>query len=210
MNELALIFDRLDIDTRSVLEAAGTKWNFLDFSPGLVGGHCIGVDPYYLTHLAEKVDYIPQVILAGRRINDSMGRFVAQRAIKEMVRAGHELVGSTVTVLGLTFKDDCPDLRNSKAIDIVRELEDYNIDVQVHDPMADPAQVLSECNIKLVAIDDLRPADMVIVAVAHSDYRAMSFDQLLSLMGDNPVLIDVRAVFDPVGASNAGITLWRL
>ena len=134
MNELALIFDRMGIDTNEVLEAAGTKWNFLPFRPGLVGGHCIGVDPYYLTHKAEKIGYIPQVILAGRRINDGMGKFIAQRTVKEMIHAGHNVLGNRVTVLGLTFKENCPDLRNSKVIDIIRELQDYGIDVQVCDP----------------------------------------------------------------------------
>jgi UDP-N-acetyl-D-glucosamine/UDP-N-acetyl-D-galactosamine dehydrogenase len=140
MNELAYIFDRMEIDTTDVLEAAGTKWNFLKFRPGLVGGHCIGVDPYYLTHKAEKLGYIPQVILAGRRINDGVGKFIAQRTVKEMIHAGHNILGTTVTVFGLTFKEDCPDLRNSKVIDIIRELEDYGIKVQVHDPLADPQQ----------------------------------------------------------------------
>src|ERR671933_3055473 len=144
VNELALIFDRLGIDTNEVLAAASTKWNFLKFEPGLVGGHCIGVDPHYLTYKAERLGYIPQVILAGRRINESMGKFVAQRTIKEMIKAGHNILGSIVTVLGLTYKADLPDLRNSKVIDIIQELQDYGVYVQVHDPLADPAQAKHE------------------------------------------------------------------
>jgi len=149
MNELALIFDRMGIDTGEVLAAAGSKWNFLKFSPGLVGGHCIGVDPYYLTHKAEKLGYIPQVILAGRRINDGMGKFVAQRAVKEIIKAGHPVLGSVVTVLGLTFKENCPDLRNSKVIDIVKELQDYGMEVQVCDPLADHEEALHEYGVNL-------------------------------------------------------------
>ena len=144
MNELAMIFDRLGVDTNDVLEAAGTKWNFLRFRPGLVGGHCIGVDPYYLTHKAEKIGYIPQVILSGRRINDGMGKFIAQRTIKEMIRAGQNVLDATVTVLGLTFKEGCPDLRNSRVIGIIRELEDYGVRVQVHDALAAPEEALVE------------------------------------------------------------------
>ncbi|MDD2900549.1 MAG: nucleotide sugar dehydrogenase, partial [Desulfuromonadaceae bacterium] len=172
MNELALIFDRMGIDTNDVLEAAGTKWNFLKFKPGLVGGHCIGVDPYYLTHKAEKIGYIPQVILAGRRINDGMGKFVAQRAIKEMIHAGHNILGSTVTVLGLTFKEDCPDLRNSKVIDIINELRDYGINVQVCDPMAEAEEAVHEYGVPLTPIAELKSAAAVVAAVAHKQFLA--------------------------------------
>jgi UDP-N-acetyl-D-galactosamine dehydrogenase len=210
MNELALIFDRMGIDTNEVLEAAGTKWNFLKFRPGLVGGHCIGVDPYYLTHKAEKIGYIPQVILAGRRINDGMGRFVAQRAIKEMIKAGHNILGGTVTLLGLTFKEDCPDLRNSRVIDIFRELEDYGITVQVHDALADEEEAIREYGIHLVKMDQLQPANAVIAAVSHRAYREMGVEQLKSLMGKNPVLIDVKAMYDQQAIRAAGIRLWRL
>ena len=174
MNELALIFDRLGIDTLDVLEAAGTKWNFLPFRPGLVGGHCIGVDPYYLTHKAEKIGYIPQVILAGRRINDGVGKFIAQRTIREMIHAGQNILGSTVTVLGLSFKEDCPDIRNSKVIDIIRELQDYGITVQVHDPQADPLEVEHEYGLEIVPFEKLKPAAAVVVAVAHRQYREMA------------------------------------
>ncbi len=210
MNELALIFDRMGIDTNEVLEAAGTKWNFLKFKPGLVGGHCIGVDPYYLTHKAEKIGYIPQVILAGRRINDGMGRFVAQRAIKEMIRAGHNILGGTVTLLGLTFKEDCPDLRNSRVIDIYRELMDYGITVQVHDALADEDEALEEYGIHLVKMERLKPADAVVVAVSHRVYREMGVSRLKELMGKNPVLIDVKGVYDPNVICSADIRLWRL
>ncbi len=210
MNELAMVFDIMGIDTREVLEAAGTKWNFLKFQPGLVGGHCIGVDPYYLTHKAEKLGYIPQVILAGRRINDGMGKFVAQRTVKEMIRAGHPVLGSTVTILGLTFKEDCPDLRNSRVIDIIRELEDYGVVVQVHDALADPAEAFHEYGVELTELSALRPAAAIVAAVAHRAYREMSVDDLAGLMGGNPVLSDVKGMFDPAEVHAAGIRLWRL
>ena len=210
MNELALIFDRLGIDTNDVLEAAGTKWNFLKFKPGLVGGHCIGVDPYYLTHKAEKIGYIPQVILAGRRINDGMGTFVAQRAIREMIRAGHNILGSTVTVLGLTFKENCPDLRNSKVIDIINELGEYGIQVQVCDPLADPDEAIHEYGVRLTPIGDLKPASAVIAAVAHRQFLEWPPEVLCRHMGDNPVLIDVKGLFDQQAMKAAGVRVWRL
>jgi len=210
MNELALIFDRLGIDTAAVLEAAGTKWNFLKFSPGLVGGHCIGVDPYYLTHRAEKAGYIPQVILAGRRINDGMGKFIAQRAVKEIVRAGHPVLGSVVTVLGLTFKENCPDLRNSKVVDIVRELEDYGMKVQVTDPLADHDEALEEYGVGITPFGELRPAVAVVAAVAHDEYRVLSGTELTALMGENPVLIDVKGIYRNAPLAAAGIRVWSL
>jgi UDP-N-acetyl-D-galactosamine dehydrogenase len=196
MNELSLIFDRMGLDTNDVLEAAGTKWNFLRFKPGLVGGHCIGVDPYYLTHKAEKIGYIPQVILSGRRINDGMGKFIAQRAVKEMIHAGHNILGSTVTVLGLTFKEDCPDIRNSKVIDIIRELEDYGMKVQVHDPLADPVEAKHEYGVSLVPLKELKPAAGIVVAVNHQIYRDMQVSDLIGMMRNNPVLIDVKCVYE--------------
>ncbi|HBE89255.1 MAG TPA: nucleotide sugar dehydrogenase [Elusimicrobia bacterium] len=210
MNELALIFDRMDIRTSEVLEAAATKWNFLKFRPGLVGGHCIGVDPYYLTHKAEKIGYIPQVILAGRRINDSMGKFIAQKTVKEMVRAGHNPCGATVTVLGITFKEDCPDLRNSKVADIIRELQDYGLKVQVSDPLADPAEAQREYGVKLVPFEKLKPADAVVVAVAHQTYKGLPPSSLAALMGDKPVLVDVKSAYEPEAARAAGLTYWSL
>jgi UDP-N-acetyl-D-galactosamine dehydrogenase len=210
MNELALIFDRMGIDTNDVLEAAGTKWNFLKFRPGLVGGHCIGVDPYYLTHKAEKIGYIPQVILAGRRINDGMGTFVAQRAIREMIHAGHNILGNTVTVLGLTFKENCPDLRNSKVIDIINELRDYGIQVQVCDPLADPDEATHEYGVRLTPVADLKPAAAVIAAVAHRQFLEWPPEAICRQMGDNPVLIDVKGMFDQQAMTAAGIRVWRL
>ncbi|HEV2112013.1 MAG TPA: nucleotide sugar dehydrogenase [Gammaproteobacteria bacterium] len=210
MNELALIFDRMGIDTQEVLEAAGTKWNFLPFRPGLVGGHCIGVDPYYLTHKAEKVGYIPQVILSGRRINDSMGRFIAQRTIKEMIRAGHDPRGATVTVMGLTFKEDCPDLRNSKVIDIIRELRDFGVQVQVTDALADSVEAQHEYGVTLVPFRELKPATAMVVAVAHADYRKMSPVDLRRLLKEPPLVIDVKSVFSRAALEASGILLWRL
>ena len=210
MNELAIIFDRMGIDTNDVLEAAGTKWNFLKFKPGLVGGHCIGVDPYYLTHKAEKIGYIPQVILAGRRINDGMGKFIAQRTVKEMIHAGHGIHGCTVTVLGLTFKEDCPDLRNSKVIDIIRELQDYGINVQVHDPLADPAEAEHEYGVSLVSMEKLKPASAVVMAVAHKAFRSLPVAQLTSLMNSNPVLADVKGIYKQDALEEAGVRVWRL
>ena len=210
MNELALIFDRLGIDTGEVLAAAGSKWNFLNFRPGLVGGHCIGVDPYYLTHKAEKLGYIPQVILAGRRINDGMGKFVAQRAVKEIIKAGHHVLGSYVTVLGLTFKENCPDLRNSKVVDIVRELEDYGMTVQVCDPLADPEEARREYGVELVPLPELKPAVAVVAAVAHRRFRELQAADLRALMGEAPVLIDVKGIYDREEMDGAGIKVWKL
>jgi len=210
MNELALIFDRIGIDTNEVLEAAGTKWNFLKFKPGLVGGHCIGVDPYYLTHKAEKIGYIPQVILAGRRINDGMGTFIAQCTIREMIHAGHGVLGNRVTVLGLTFKENCPDLRNSKVIDIIRELEDYGVSVHVCDPQADPGEAAREYGVSLVPLGELEPAAAVIAAVAHREFLTLNPESIALLMGANPVLIDVKGMYDLRAMEAAGIRVWRL
>lgn len=209
MNELAIIFNRIGIDTMDVLEAAGTKWNFLPFRPGLVGGHCIGVDPYYLTHKAEKIGYIPQVILAGRRINDGMGKFIAQNTIREMIRSGDSILGSIVTVLGLTFKENCPDIRNTRVIDIIRELQDYGIKVQVHDPLVDPDEVEQEYGIPIVPFEDLKPASAVVVAVAHQQYRKMPMELFRSLFNGS-VLVDVKGVYQPAEVHEMGIRLWRL
>ncbi len=210
MNELALIFNRMGIDTRDVLAAAGTKWNFLPFDPGLVGGHCIGVDPYYLTHKATMVGYHPQVILAGRRINDGMGEYVASATVKQLIHAGHNVKGSTVTVLGFTFKENVPDLRNTRVIDIVRELRDYGITVQVHDPEADPQEAHEEYGISLLEESSLAPADAVIFAVPHRQYLERGWDLVTSLLdgGEGPVL-DIKARLDRVSVP-AGVSLWRL
>lgn len=210
MNELALIFDRIGIDTNEVLEAAGTKWNFLKFKPGLVGGHCIGVDPYYLTHHAEMLGYHCQVILAGRRINDGMGQFVAQKTVKELIRAGHNVGESVVTVLGLTFKEDCPDLRNSKVIDIVRELQSFGVKVQIADPGADPAEAREEYGVELVPFHQLRKASALVVAVAHREYRALGTDDFLKLLGERPVVVDVKGICDRQAFAQHDLTLWRL
>ena len=210
MNELALIFDRMGIDTLDVLEAAGTKWNFLKFKPGLVGGHCIGVDPYYLTHKAEKLGYIPQVILAGRRINDSMGAFIAQQTIKQMIHAGHAIAGAVVTVLGLTFKENCPDLRNSRVIDIIRELEEFDVQVQVFDPVASSAEALHEYGVTLLSLNELKPAAAIVVAVAHDAYARWTPSDYLKLIHNAPVVIDVKGVCDGPALERAGARFWRL
>jgi UDP-N-acetyl-D-galactosamine dehydrogenase len=210
MNELAVIFDRMGIDTNDVLEAAGTKWNFLPFTPGLVGGHCIGVDPYYLTHKATMVGYHPQVILAGRRINDGMGEFIASRAVKHLIQGGYTVRDSVITVLGLTFKEDVPDLRNTRVIDIIHELETYGVRVQVHDPVAEPEEAIAELDVGLVALDKLEPAHCVIAAVPHAEYRSQGWALITSLLADGrgPV-IDVKGILDR-DAVPSGIELWRL
>ena len=210
VNELSLIFHRLGIDTLEVLQTAGTKWNFLPFRPGLVGGHCIGVDPYYLTHKADMLGYHPQVILAGRRINDGMGGYVAQETIKAMIRAGHPVKDAPVTVLGLTFKEDCPDLRNSKVIDIVRELASYGCRVQVHDPLGDPHEARAEYGVELVAWDDLEPAAALVAAVAHRDYRSRSLDELAARLRPGGVFADVKCFADAAALRARGFEVWRL
>ncbi len=210
MNELALIFERMGIDTLDVLEAAATKWNFLRFSPGLVGGHCIGVDPYYLTHKATRLDYYPQVILAGRRINDSMGSFVASRIVKNLIRRGRAVKDSRVTVLGLSFKEDVPDVRNTRVIDIIRELRDYEIQVQVHDPLVDPAEAKLELNVELSPDGALEPADCVVLAVAHKSYREKGWKGVTALLSsEGGVVVDVKGML-PRDAIPAGVQLWRL
>ncbi|EEG10251.1 nucleotide sugar dehydrogenase [Pseudogulbenkiania ferrooxidans] len=210
MNELAVLFEKMGIDTLDVLEAAGTKWNFLPFRPGLVGGHCIGVDPYYLTYKAEQLGYIPQVIHAGRRINNGMGTFIAQRTIKEMIHAGINILGSTVTVLGLTFKENCPDLRNSRVIDVVTELREFGVQVQVADPQADAAEARHEYGVDLVPMEQLAPADAVIVAVAHHEFAEFSAADWLSQCRGVPVIIDVKGRLDKATLAEAGARYWRL
>ena len=210
MNELAKIFSRLGIDTLEVLEAAGTKWNFLPFRPGLVGGHCIGVDPYYLTHKAESLGYHPQVILAGRRINDGMGKFVAEQTVKQMIASGSHVKGAKVNVLGLTFKENCGDLRNSKVIDIIRELKSYGVDVHVTDALADPEEALHEYGVRLERWDDLPRADAIVAAVAHREYAELGIDELSRKVVKSGAFIDVKAAFDPQAIRAAGLRLWRL
>jgi UDP-N-acetyl-D-glucosamine/UDP-N-acetyl-D-galactosamine dehydrogenase len=210
MNELALIFDKLEIDTNEVLAAAGTKWNFLNFKPGLVGGHCIGVDPYYLTHKAEKEGYHPQVILAGRLINDGMGKFIAQKTIKEMIRAKHIIFGGIITVLGLTFKENCPDLRNSKVIDIIIELKEFGVKVQISDYEADFGMARDEYNIEITPFEKLKPAGAIIVAVAHKKYCNLSLNSFKQISKPNPVIMDVKGVLDRNIFEKAGFRVLRL
>ncbi len=197
MNELAIIFDRLGIRTQDVLKAAGTKWNFLPFTPGLVGGHCIGVDPYYLTAKAEQLGYHPQVILAGRRINDSMGTYLAQRLVKLLVQANLPINHAKVAILGLTFKENVPDLRNSRVPDIVSELNEFGIDPLIHDPIANPLVAYEEYAINLVNWSDLSNLDALILAVPHQSYLDTPLDQLLGCLGEKGVLLDVKSVFNP-------------
>jgi len=210
MNELAIIFDKLDIDTLEVLQAAGTKWNFLPFRPGLVGGHCIGVDPYYLTHKAEMVGYIPQVILAGRRINDSMAKFVAEQTIKHIIKADINVRGARVNVLGLAFKENCPDLRNSKVADLINELESYGIEIHVHDPVASSEEARHEYGVELESWENLPRADAMIVAVAHRQFTEMPLAQFQTKITDKGSFIDVKSQFDPVALREAGLNVWRL
>ena len=211
MNELALIFNRLDIDTKDVLEAAGTKWNFLKFSPGLVGGHCIGVDPYYLTYRAEQAGYHPQVILAGRHINDKMGAFIASETVKLMLQnASGGAIPNQITVLGLTFKENVPDLRNTKVVDVLAELSTFGMKVQVNDPEAQPAEAIHEYNIPLTPMDELEPADAVILAVPHSAYSTGGWSMVQGLLKNGRgVVIDVRGALDRETVPD-GVILWRL
>lgn len=210
MNELAIIFDKTGIDTLEVLLAAGTKWNFLPFRPGLVGGHCIGVDPYYLTHKAEKLGYHPEVILAGRRINDGMGKFIAQQTMKQMIRAGSQVKGARVNVLGLTFKENCADLRNSRVIDVINELQSFGIEVHVHDPEADTAEAHQVYGITLQSWDNLPQADAIVLAVAHRSLTEMPFTRYLEKVIPGGCLIDVKSQLDPAMVRDAGLNLWRL
>ncbi|MFH1154526.1 MAG: nucleotide sugar dehydrogenase [Pseudomonadota bacterium] len=210
MNELALIFDKLHIDTANVLKAAGSKWNFLPFKPGLVGGHCIGVDPYYLTFKAESEGYHPEVILAGRRINDNMGKFIAEKTIKMMINAGHSVKDSRVGVLGLTFKEDCPDLRNTRVVDIVAELESYGAQVLVHDAMADPEESVAFYSITLSAWEDLKDLAALIIAVPHAHYRGLAVSEFSSRLRENGIVIDVKSMLDPEQVKADGVRFWRL
>jgi len=210
MNELAVIFDRLGIDTMDVLEAAGTKWNFLPFRPGLVGGHCIGVDPYYLTYRAEMSGYHPDVILAGRQINDGMGKFVAEKTIKLLIEADRKVKGARVAVLGLTFKENCADLRNSRVIDVIRELEDYGVEVLVYDPVADSEEARAEYGIELVGLDRLKRLDAVVAAVAHDALRGLSPEALGRMCVQGAPFVDVKSAFDREALVQAGFCVWRL
>jgi UDP-N-acetyl-D-galactosamine dehydrogenase len=211
MNELAMIFERMDIDTQEVLAAAATKWNFLPFRPGLVGGHCIGVDPYYLTFKAESLGYHPDMILAGRRINDGMGKFIAERTVKMMIRLGKQVRGARVAVLGLTFKEDVPDLRNTRVVDIIHELEDYGIEVLTHDPLADPEEAEKYFGIRLRTLSELNGVDGVILAVMHRTYRDMGLAGIARLCSiGSSMVIDVKSAFSPAEAEALNVRYWRL
>ncbi len=210
MNELAIIFDKLGLDTLEVLEAAGTKWNFLPFRPGLVGGHCIGVDPYYLTHKAEMVGYHPQVILAGRRINDGMGKYIAEQTVKTMIRSGSSIRGARINVLGLTFKENCPDLRNSRVVDVIAELREYGCDVLVHDPIASPAAAEHEYGLALTSWEELPRADALLLCVPHDQFTARTVDEYATKLIPAGTFIDVKSAFDPSALSRAGFRVWRL
>ena len=210
MNELAIIFDKLGIDTLEVLQAAGTKWNFLPFRPGLVGGHCIGVDPYYLTHKAEMIGYIPQVILAGRRINDSMAKFVAEQTIKQIIKADINVRGARVNVLGLSFKENCPDLRNSKVADLISELQSYGIEIHVHDPVASAEEARHEYGLNLESWEKLPCADAIIVAVSHREFLDRPLTDFQAKVSDKGCFIDVKSQFDQTALREAGLNVWRL
>jgi UDP-N-acetyl-D-glucosamine/UDP-N-acetyl-D-galactosamine dehydrogenase len=210
VNELAIIFDKLGIDTMEVLKAAGTKWNFLPFRPGLVGGHCIGVDPYYLTHKAELTGYHPEVILAGRRINDGMGPHIARKTIQQMINAGRNIKGARVNVLGLTFKENCPDIRNSKVVDVIRELGEYGVEIFVHDPWADAAEALHEYDVRLRSWEDLPPADALVLAVSHRQFLESPTSAYLQKIVRRGCLIDIKSVLDPEPFRREGLQVWRL
>lgn len=210
MNELAIIFDKMGLDTQEVIKTAATKWNFVKYSPGLVGGHCIGVDPYYLTHKAEQLGYHPHVILAGRRINDNMGKFIANKTIKLLLRSGHILPDSTVTVMGLTFKENCADIRNTKSMDVINELRDFGVDVQIHDPLANPDMARAEYGVELTKFENLKPSAALVLAVAHEFYKKLAPADFNKISKKDPVLIDVKGALDPTLFKQAGFLYWRL
>jgi UDP-N-acetyl-D-galactosamine dehydrogenase len=210
MNELAIIFDKLGIDTTEVLEAAGTKWNFLPFRPGLVGGHCIGVDPYYLTFKADMLGYHPQVILSGRRINDGMGEYIAAQTVKQMIRCGTPIKGSKVNVLGLTFKENVPDLRNSRVIDVIDELKSFGIDVCVHDPLVSKAEAMEEYGVELISWEELPVADAIVMAVAHDRLLDRPLPEFLEKVKEGGCFIDVKSRFEREALRAAGLRVWRL
>ena len=210
MNELALIFDKLDIDTKNVLEAAGSKWNFLPFRPGLVGGHCIGVDPYYLTFKAESEGYHPQIILSGRRINDNMGRFIVEKTVKMMINQGMNVKDARVGILGLTFKEDCPDLRNTRVIDIIEELKSYSTQVLVHDAIADPKEAKAYYGVDLCSWEDMSELSALIIAVPHAVYLKKALADFKSMLTAKGCVIDVKSIYDPDEAKALGLEFWRL
>lgn len=214
MNELAMVFDRMDIDTNEVVDGMNTKWNALGFRPGLVGGHCIGVDPYYFTYEAEKLGYHSQIILNGRIVNDSMGKYIADATVKEMIKVGQAPKKSKVVILGLTFKENCPDTRNSKVDDIIKRLNEYDIEPEVVDPWASERDAMHEYGVKLTALDKVKDADCVIVAVAHNEFKALGLDEIKKLYkksaDDEKVLIDVKGIYKVSELNASGMTYWRL
>ncbi|MBQ7607886.1 MAG: nucleotide sugar dehydrogenase [Desulfovibrionaceae bacterium] len=211
MNELALIFNRMGIDTLEVLEAAGSKWNFLPFRPGLVGGHCIGVDPYYLTFKAEEIGCHPEVILAGRKINDNMGKYIAEVCVKRLINAGTAIKGARVGILGFTFKENVPDIRNTRVIDIVRELAEFGVQAFVHDPCADTAETEKEYGIRLLPISELRDLDALIIAVGHKDFTKLTAEDCKKLLArPNAPVLDIKGILDKKSALDQGLALWRL
>ncbi len=211
MNELSIIFNKLGIDTQAVLRAASTKWNFLQFTPGLVGGHCIGVDPYYLIYKAEQVGHHSQIILAGRKINDDMGKYVAENTLKELIKANRQIKGWKILVMGITFKENCPDIRNSKVIDIINEFKEYGIEVEVVDPLADKSEVQRECGIKLSKLEDITNMDAVIFTVPHEKFKDIKLKDLKKIYKDDKlVLIDVKGMFNKKEAEDLNYLYWRL
>lgn len=210
MNELSLIFHKMDIDTNDVIKAASTKWNFLPFKPGLVGGHCIGVDPYYLTYKAEMLGYIPQVILAGRRINDNMGIYIAENTVKRMIASGRQVKDAPVLVMGLTFKENCGDLRNSRVIDVIRELEAYGVKPLIWDPVADAKEAKHEYGVDLVALDSINRVEAIVAAVSHKQILSLDLKELAKKTTAHTPFIDVKSAFDRDALKNAGFDVWRL
>ncbi|WP_368506045.1 nucleotide sugar dehydrogenase [Alkalihalophilus sp. As8PL] len=235
MNELSIIFNEMDIDTKAVLEAAGTKWNFLNFSPGLVGGHCIGVDPYYLTYKAEQMGYYSQIILSGRKINDDMGKYVAESTVKRMIKAKKQINGAKVAIFGVTFKENCPDVRNTKVIDVVKELEEYGVEVKLVDPVADKEDLWHEYRINLSDVEEIKEVDAVIFAVPHEEFKAINFDEIKKMFkryehvgseiidevassteieianeSNESVLIDIKGIYNRKEAEHEGFSYWRL
>lgn len=235
MNELSIIFNKMGIDTKEVLEAAGTKWNFLNFSPGLVGGHCIGVDPYYLTYKAEQMGYHSQIILSGRKINDDMGKYVAESTVKKMIKANKQINGAKVAIFGVTFKENCPDVRNTKVVDVIKELEEYGVDVKVIDPQADKEDLWREYRINLCEVEDIKEMDAVIFAVPHDEFKTIQLEQVKMMFGPTGyvdseamnevaatsefdididrkdcVLVDLKGVFNRKEAEETGFIYWRL
>ncbi len=211
INELSVIFDKIDIDTIQVLKAASSKWNFLAFKPGLVGGHCIGVDPYYLTHKAEQVGYNPQVILAGRRINDGMASYAVKKTVQAMINNSIDVANSTIGILGITFKEDCPDIRNSKVFNLIKEFENWGVKILIEDPVANPDEVYTQCGYKLTKLENENKVDAIVVAVGHSYFRNLSIDFLKTICKHkNSVIADLKSIYDKNLLMESGFTVYRL